>query len=73
MVPQFARFFVGTNYKYLLPTSAFLGGIVMLLAFDLYYTLNFSFSVGIYVNTVGSIAFLIFMIRYRRKGHADWT
>ena len=73
MVPQFARFFVGTDYKYLLPTSAFLGGIFMLLAFDLYYTLNFSFTVGTYVNVVGSIAFLIFMIRYRRKGHADWT
>lgn len=73
MVPQFARFFVGTNYKYLLPTSAFLGGIVMLLAFDLYYTLNFAFSVGTYVNVVGSVAFLIFMIQYRRKGHADWT
>lgn len=73
MVPQFARFFVGTNYKYLLPTSAFLGGIFMLLAYDLYYTFNFNFSVGAYVNAVGSVAFLIFMIRYRRKGHADWT
>ena len=73
MVPQFARFFVGTNYKYLLPTSAFLGGIVMLLAFDLYYTFDFNFSVGTYANVVGSAAFLIFMIRYRRKGHADWT
>lgn len=73
MVPQFARFFVGTNYKYLLPASAFLGGIFMLLAFDIYYTLNFAFTVGTYVNAVGSIAFLIFMIRYRRKGHADWT
>lgn len=73
MIPQFARFFVGTNYKYLLPASAFLGGIVMLLAFDLHYILGFSFSVGAYVNVVGSIAFLIFMIRYRRKGHADWT
>lgn len=73
MVPQFARFFVGTNYKYLLPASAFLGGIVMLLAFGLYYTFNFNFSVGTYANVVGSIAFLIFMIRYRRKGHADWT
>lgn len=73
MVPQFARFFVGTNYKYLLPTSAFLGGIFMLLAFDLYYTFNFNFSVGTYANVVGGAAFLIFMIRYRRKGHADWT
>ncbi|MGM9606069.1 MAG: FecCD family ABC transporter permease [Oscillospiraceae bacterium] len=73
MIPQFARFFVGTNYKYLLPASAFLGGIVMLLAFDLYYMLNFNFSVGTYVNAVGSIVFLIFMIQYRRKGHADWT
>ncbi len=73
MVPQYARFIVGTDYKYLLPASACLGGIVMLLAYDLYYTLGFRFSVGFYVNLVGSIVFLIFMIRYRRKGHADWT
>lgn len=73
MIPQFARFLVGTDYKYLLPASAFLGGIVMLLAFDLYYTLNFNFSVGTYVTAVGSVIFLIFMIRHRRKGHADWT
>lgn len=73
MIPQFARFLVGANYKYLLPASAFLGGIAMLLAFDLYYALHFSFSVGLYVNAVGSIAFLIFMIHYRRNGHADWT
>lgn len=73
MVPQFARFFVGTNYKYLLPASAFLGGIFMLLAYDLYYSINFGFTVGTYANVVGSVAFLIFMIRYRRKGHADWT
>ncbi len=73
MVPQFARFFVGTNYRYLLLTSAFMGGIVMLLAFDLYYAFDFSFSVGTYVNAVGGAAFLIFMIQYRRKGHADWT
>lgn len=73
MVPQFARFLVGSDYKHLLPASALLGGIIMLLAFDLYYTLNFSFSVGAYVNAVGSAVFLVFMIQYRRNGHADWT
>ncbi|MCD8357758.1 MAG: iron ABC transporter permease, partial [Oscillospiraceae bacterium] len=73
MVPQFARFVVGTDYKYLLPASTFLGGVIMLLAYVLYYTLGFAFSVGTYVNAVGSIVFLIFMIHYRRKGHADWT
>ncbi|MCD7860853.1 MAG: iron ABC transporter permease, partial [Oscillospiraceae bacterium] len=73
MVPQFARFVVGTDYKYLLPASTFLGGVIMLLAYVLYYTLGFAFSVGTYVNAVGSVVFLIFMIHYRRKGHADWT
>lgn len=73
MVPQFARFLVSSDYRHLLPASAFLGGIIMLLAFDIYYMLNFTFSVGAWVNAVGSVAFLIFMIRYRRKGHADWT
>ena len=73
MVPQFARFLVGSDYRHLLPASVLLGGILMLLAFDLYYTLNFSFSVGAYVNAVGSVVFLIFMIHYRRNGHADWT
>ncbi|MCD8256532.1 MAG: iron ABC transporter permease, partial [Oscillospiraceae bacterium] len=61
------------DYKYLLPASTFLGGVIMLLAYVLYYTLGFAFSVGTYVNAVGSVVFLIFMIHYRRKGHADWT
>ena len=73
LIPQLARIIVGNDYKYLLPASAVLGGLSMLLGFILYYTLNFNLSVGAYVNTVGAVAFLIFMIQHRRSGHADWT
>ena len=73
MIPQLARVIVGNDHRYLLPASALLGGISMLLAYILYYTLNFNLSVGAYVNTIGAIAFLIFMIHHRRSGHADWT
>ena len=73
MIPQLARFVVGTDYRYLLPASAFLGGMAMLLGYVVHYSMNFAMSVGAYVNSIGSVVFLVMMIYYKRSGRADWT
>lgn len=73
IVPHFARFFVGNDFRYLVPASAFLGAVFMLLAWDISYMVNFTVNTGIVVSVAGSIAFAICMIIYRRRGNADWA
>lgn len=73
IVPHFARLIVGNDFKYLVPASAFLGGIFMLLAWDASYMTGFVVNTGMIVSVAGSAIFTVFMIRYRRQGHADWV
>lgn len=73
IVPHFARMVVGNDFKYLVPASAFMGGIFMLLAWDVSYMIGFAVNTGMIVSMAGSAIFMVFMIRYRRQGHADWA
>ncbi|MCC8123611.1 MAG: iron ABC transporter permease [Oscillospiraceae bacterium] len=73
IVPHFARMIVGSNFRLLVPASAFLGGIFMLLAYDIYYMTNMVVNVGHVVNIAGGLIFAVFMFRYRRRGNADWA
>lgn len=73
IVPHLARMIVGNDFKYLVPASAFLGGIFMLAAWDVCYMINFAVNTGMIVSMAGSAIFMVFMIRYRRQGHADWA
>jgi iron complex transport system permease protein len=73
IAPHFARMAVGNDFRRLVPASAFVGGIFMLLACDLSYMINGILNAGNIVNVTGAAFFLIFMTRYRRKGHADWA
>ncbi len=73
IVPHFARIFVGNDFKYLVPASAFMGGIFMLLSWDVSYMTGFALNTGMIVSMAGSAIFIVFMIRYRRQGHADWA
>jgi len=73
IIPHFARFIVGNNFRHLIPASMFLGAIFMLLAFDLSYMTNNILNAGSIVNLAGGIIFAVFMVRYRRRGKADWA
>lgn len=73
IVPHFARFFVGNDFRHLVPASLFLGAIFMLLAWDVSYMLQFVVNTGIIVSVIGSAAFAICIIIYRRRGNADWA
>ena len=69
IVPHIARYIVGSDFRRLVPASAFLGGIFLLLAFDLSYLLNGFVDAGAIVNVVGGVAFMVYMAQYRRRGH----
>ena len=73
MVPHFARYMVGPDFRYLVPASALLGGIVTLLVYDLCYLTGQTGSFNMYTGVVCSIVSAIFILKYRRKRHADWA
>lgn len=73
IVPHLARNIVGSDFRHLIPASAFLGAIFMILAYDIAYMTHFYLDTGIVINLIGGGTFLVTMIRYRRNGNADWA
>lgn len=73
IVPNLARRIVGPDFRYLLPASTMLGGILMLIAYDLTYIIGFTVNVGQVTSIAGGFVFLIIMTAYRRKRHGDWA
>ncbi|MCD8004586.1 MAG: iron ABC transporter permease [Oscillospiraceae bacterium] len=74
MIPHIARYFVGQDLKYVLPVSTCLGGIFMLLAFDVSYMMRGFVDAGSVVNVAGGLIFLVFMIRSRMlTGHGSFN
>lgn len=73
MVPHFARYMVGPDFRYLVPASALLGGIVTLLVYDLCYLTGQTGSFNMYTGVICCIVSAVFILKYRRKRHADWA
>lgn len=73
IVPHLARRIVGSDFRHLVPASAFLGGIFMVLAYDISYMVNGLVDTGTVINVVGGFAFVIVMLKYRRQRNADWA
>lgn len=69
IVPHVARYLVGSDFRKVLPASAFLGGIFLLLAFDVAYLFNNLVNAGTIVNVGGGVVFMVYMTRFRRRGH----
>ncbi len=72
IVPHVARYIAGSDLRRQLPASAFLGGIFLLLAFDVSYLLNGYIDAGAIVNVGGGIVFIFYMARHRRQGHGSF-
>lgn len=73
IVPHFARYLVGPDFKKLIPASAILGGIVTLLVYDACYIMGQLERFNLYTGVVCSILSGFFIIFYRRNRHADWS
>ncbi|MBC1418671.1 FecCD family ABC transporter permease [Listeria fleischmannii] len=69
IVPHFARFIVGANYKYILPMSALVGALFLLIADTLSRTLNPPFEIPIVaILSVIGLPFFIYIVRGGLKG-----
>jgi iron complex transport system permease protein len=71
VVPHIARFMVGTNYKYLLPASAFMGGFMLLLMDNLARSFSGAeIPISIITALIGA-PFFAYLIIYRRE--SGWS
>lgn len=74
IIPHIARRVVGSDFRYLIPGCALIGGIFLLIC---QWLPPFSWMatqhVGNYTSIVGGIVFLVMIIRNRRKSNADWA
>ncbi|MGI6205389.1 MAG: FecCD family ABC transporter permease [Anaerovoracaceae bacterium] len=73
IVPHLARNIVGSDFRHLIPASAFIGAIFMILSYDISYMCRQLIDTSVIINTVGGVIFLYTMIKYRRQGNADWA
>lgn len=74
IIPHIARRIIGSDFRYLVPGCAVIGGMFLLIC---YWLPPFSWMatqhVGNYTSIVGGIVFLFMIIRNRRKSNADWA
>ncbi len=73
VVPHIARHAAGSDFRHMVPAAAFLGGIFMILAYDISYMCHGLIDPALVINSVGGVFFMFIMIRYRRQGNADWA
>lgn len=74
LVPHLARKIVGPDLRYLIPASALLGSIYLLLAnYVMQLGSLLSGSLGSFTSLIGVIFFLVAIIQQRRRGNVDWV
>ncbi len=69
MVPHLARFLIGTDYKKVLPVSAVMGGLLLLIADILARTINppFETPIGALISLIG-VPFFIYLSNSKKGG-----
>ena len=68
IIPHIARLIVGPNYKVLLPTSALVGGIFLLVVDDIARCLfSIEIPIGILTSIIGAPFFLYLLFNERRR------
>lgn len=73
IIPHIARNIVGSDFRYLVPASGFIGAVFMILAYDFSYMTGGIIDTAVVINVVGGVIFLVIMVKYRRQGNADWA
>lgn len=74
LVPHLARKLVGPNFRFLIPASALLGAVYLLLAdYLMKATTLFSGSLGTLTSLLGVVFFLVIAIRERARGNVSWV
>lgn len=73
IVPHLARRIIGPDFRYLIPASALLGAICMMVIFHVAMAVEQSENINFMTSLLGGTIFLIMVIRFRSKSNADWA
>lgn len=73
IVPHLARRFVGPDFRYLIPGSALLGAICMMVVYYIATLVGYSSNINFVTSFVGGSIFLIMIARFRNRRYADWA
>ncbi len=73
IVPHITRYIVGPDFNVLIPASALMGGISLLVVYDAAYMFGYTSSVNMVTSIVGGAGFLLSMLIFRRRRNADWS
>ncbi|MDO4502599.1 MAG: iron ABC transporter permease [Coriobacteriia bacterium] len=73
LVPHLARKMVGPDLRFLIPASALVGSLYLLVSNYVMQMGNLlSGSLGSFTSIIGTIFFLVAIIQQRRRGNVDW-
>ncbi len=73
IVPHLARQMAGSDYRRLLPESAFLGAIIMVSTYFFALCTGLTNSLNVVTSVTGGALTFTFVLRYRRERNADWA
>lgn len=73
IVPHLARRFVGPDFRYLVPGSALMGAICMMVVYYIATVIGYSSNINFVTSLVGGSIFLIMIARFRNRRYADWA
>lgn len=73
MIPHFARYLVGPDFRKLIPASVLLGGFTTLLIYDVCYITAQLGRFNLYTGIVCSVMSVFFFAFFRRNRNADWS
>ncbi|MDR0838849.1 MAG: iron ABC transporter permease [Oscillospiraceae bacterium] len=73
VVPHFARQISGSNFRLLLPVSALLGALTVVLVYGVAACVGMTSSLNVITSVMGGAMFMFIMLKYRRRRNADWA
>ncbi len=73
IIPHLARRFVGPDFRYLVPGSALLGGICMIVVYYAASLVGYTSNINFITSLVGGSIFLVMVVAYRNRRNADWA
>jgi iron complex transport system permease protein len=73
IIPHMTRRIVGPDFHYMLPASALIGSIIMMVIFNIAMAVGWAANINLMTSLVGGGIFLIMIVWFRSKSHADWA
>ena len=73
IIPHIARQMLGSDCRWLLPGSALLGAVSLVLVYQAALCTGLTAGINLITSVVGGVLFLGFILKYRRCRNGDWA